>query len=196
MRIIEMSMKDVHRSLDTKRWQIVKVARTQSIAEHSFMVAMLVERLCHLLHLGNDDTLRAIRYALHHDLPEVYTGDLPTPLKSLGGGAVKEAISDFESVVELNDRPLMDDDPFITSIIKAADLIESVLFLRDNAMTDHGKRIKANIMDRIQSMVNDWSNAEYFDWPTSGEMASVVLILLDEVLDGGETTLDDILGSP
>ncbi len=54
-------------------WQFLG-SGAESVAEHSFRVAMITFVLAH--HEGDIDAERALRMALFHDLPEARTGDL------------------------------------------------------------------------------------------------------------------------
>lgn len=64
------------------RWQIVRTIRTQSIAEHSFQVAMYVNEICVFLKIDADIHRRALQYALWHDIrDEIISGDMPGPSK-------------------------------------------------------------------------------------------------------------------
>ena len=66
------------------RWSLMRNTRTENICEHSQDVAVLVHALA-LLHNkrfgGNVNAERCVLYALYHDVPEILTGDLPTPVK-------------------------------------------------------------------------------------------------------------------
>lgn len=67
-----------------KRWQLMRSTRDENIMEHSHSVAVLTHALCAIengVFGGNVDTEKAVFYALYHELSEVMTGDLPTPVK-------------------------------------------------------------------------------------------------------------------
>ena len=67
-----------------ERWQLMRSTIPDSLSTHVCEVAMLTHALAEL---GNTlcgqsyDTGKAVLLALYHDLPEVLTGDLPTPVK-------------------------------------------------------------------------------------------------------------------
>lgn len=56
--------------------------KDESVAEHSYYVALYTEFICKELKLCNATRLVAIQYALLHDIPEIYTSDIPHPIKS------------------------------------------------------------------------------------------------------------------
>lgn len=64
-----------------KRWGIVRTLIDQSLAEHSFCVAMYANDLCCYLGLAKPLHLAVLQYALWHDGDELFTGDAPGPNK-------------------------------------------------------------------------------------------------------------------
>lgn len=67
-----------------KRWQLMRSTREENIMEHSHSVAILTHALCIIenkIYGGNADTEKAVFFALYHEVGEVMTGDLPTPIK-------------------------------------------------------------------------------------------------------------------
>ena len=67
-----------------RRWQLMRSTREENIMEHSHSVAVLTHALCAVergVFGGEDDSEKAVLYALYHELSEVMTGDLPTPVK-------------------------------------------------------------------------------------------------------------------
>ncbi len=67
-----------------KRWQLMHSTRDENIMEHSHSVAVLAHALCAIenkVYGGHVDTERAVLFALYHEVSEVMTGDLPTPVK-------------------------------------------------------------------------------------------------------------------
>lgn len=67
-----------------KRWQLMRSVRDENIMEHSHSVAVLTHALCAIENAvfgGSVNTEKAVFYALYHEVSEVMTGDLPTPVK-------------------------------------------------------------------------------------------------------------------
>ena len=67
-----------------RRWSLMRNAVPESVAEHSFQVALLAHALCSIGRevFGADvPTERIVTLALFHDAEEVITGDIPTPVK-------------------------------------------------------------------------------------------------------------------
>ncbi|HXI15331.1 MAG TPA: 5'-deoxynucleotidase [Chloroflexota bacterium] len=74
----------VYRLRLIERWSLMRNTLRESAAEHSFHVALLTHALCSIARevFGKEvDTPRAVTLALFHDVTEVITGDIPTPVK-------------------------------------------------------------------------------------------------------------------
>lgn len=74
----------IHRMANIERWSLMKNASKENLKEHSFDVAIIVWLLCELKEQNgvkvNKEHL--VLKALFHDVPEIITGDLPTPVKN------------------------------------------------------------------------------------------------------------------
>lgn len=70
------------RLANVPRWTIISMSKQQSVAEHSFNVALITR---YILSKDPSVELADIRIkvidALYHDEEEVYSGDIPTPYK-------------------------------------------------------------------------------------------------------------------
>lgn len=67
-----------------QRWGLMRNINNENLSEHSSEVAMITHALAVIgnnIYDKNYDCGRAVSIALFHDVPEVYTGDLPTPVK-------------------------------------------------------------------------------------------------------------------
>lgn len=67
---------------DVKRYHVKRTHRTQTVAEHTFGMLMLVKQVTEGQG-GYGMQSRALLYEaiMHHDLPELFTGDIPAPIK-------------------------------------------------------------------------------------------------------------------
>jgi len=66
------------------RWALMRNTRAESVHEHSFDVALLAHALAELHNRrfgGNADVSQCVLQAMYHDTPEIFTGDMPTPVK-------------------------------------------------------------------------------------------------------------------
>lgn len=125
------------------RWGLMRNSRPENIAEHSLEVAIITHLLCELRNRrfgGNIDVGEAVMTAVYHDVPEIITGDLPTPVKyydpdirdaykRVEHAAVDKLLSGIPEDLRGDYAPLFDEsaDPEIAEIVKAADKISALI---------------------------------------------------------------------
>lgn len=66
------------------RWALMKNTRSENLSEHSLDVAAIAHAIAVIKNLrfgGNVNAERAAVLGLYHDMPEIITGDMPTPVK-------------------------------------------------------------------------------------------------------------------
>ncbi|MBD2863808.1 5'-deoxynucleotidase [Paenibacillus oceani] len=67
-----------------ERWSLMRNVHKENVAEHSFHVSLLTHALCTIANVVYGRRLpteRIVTAALFHDTTEVFTGDIPTPVK-------------------------------------------------------------------------------------------------------------------
>jgi 5'-deoxynucleotidase len=120
-----------------KRWQLMRSTRKENIMEHSQSVAVLAHALVTIhndVYGGHADVLKTLLYAMYHEVSEVMTGDLPTPIKYYNRsihGAYKElersacekitGMLPTEMQDELSQYILADEESEEYKLVKAAD---------------------------------------------------------------------------
>ena len=80
------------------RWALMRNTRAENLSEHSQDVAVLAHALAVLQNTrfgSSVDAGRCVLLALYHDTPEIFTGDLPTPVK-YGTPAIEHAYREIE----------------------------------------------------------------------------------------------------
>lgn len=127
-----------------KRWGLKRNAHDENVMEHSWEVAVIAHTLALIKNRyygGTADANAIATAALYHDITEVITGDLPTPIKyhskainaaykQIEQQAENELLSllpaelrsDFEGLIQHEKMP-----PEHVGIIKAADKISAYL---------------------------------------------------------------------
>lgn len=122
------------------RWSLMRNTVKENVCEHSMQVAAVAHALCVIKNKkfgGNLDCGKTVILALYHDMPEILTGDMPTPVK-YRNSEIKTAYKKIESsacrsLLEMLPSELRDeyedcfvenkDDEYLHKIIKAADKI-------------------------------------------------------------------------
>ncbi|MEK8126775.1 5'-deoxynucleotidase [Paenibacillus filicis] len=90
-----------------ERWSLMRNVMRENVAEHSFHVAMLTHALCTIANTvfeRNVPTDRIVSMALFHDATEVFTGDIPTPVKHHN----PKILSNFREIEQLAAERLLD----------------------------------------------------------------------------------------
>ena len=114
------------------RWGILRKSRQQNVAEHSYFVAMYCIELVDSLGLRPFvQADRLIQRALTHDLGEVWTGDIPSPVRR----RIKNGLVELEYLKMGEVFPhffgLVPEEPLAGKILKVADLLEACMYLAD-----------------------------------------------------------------
>jgi len=124
------------------RWSLMRSSMPENIQEHSHMVAVLAHALAVIRRDvlgGTADPNACAAAALFHDASEIFTGDLPTPIKYYSS-AIREAYGQVEAVAAdrllhllppaMRDAyvPLLkEEDPEVRTLVKAADKLSAYI---------------------------------------------------------------------
>ena len=85
-----------------QRWPLMHNIRTENVQEHSLQVAMVAHALALIKNKffgGNLNADKIATLAMFHDVSEVLTGDLPTPVKYFNP-AIKNEYKKIEKIAE------------------------------------------------------------------------------------------------
>lgn len=132
---------DVYRLTSTIRFNNQQTIKQENVAEHSFMVASIVEMFCSQYNVEPETHLIALRYAILHDFPESETGDVIRSLKY--GAGIKDLIDAYEEKLmiekfkHVSDTYLSysrEENKFAHMIVKLADFISVHLYVKREKM--------------------------------------------------------------
>lgn len=163
MRIESMNLSDMLRARLVDRWQIVRTHKKQSTAEHSFDVILIAYHFHEQLVKTIRDKVQAdhvfglklqiMEFAMIHDLPEVITGDLPSPLKAIIDCApIKELEGGLLGNFQIP-RMGEDDMGIVWGIVKAADFMADIMFLREDGFGQHAMFVLDRLMCNSEKFI-------------------------------------------
>lgn len=131
------------------RWALMRNTRKENLSEHSLETAFIAHAIAVIENKrfgGNVDADRVAVLAMFHDVPEIITGDLPTPVKYYSS-EIKNAYNEMEKsainrLIDLLPDDLkpefnnifMEQDEHLLKIVKAADKISALIKCRDEIM--------------------------------------------------------------
>lgn len=134
--IYDFTLAETLRLANVKRWGIVEMSRDQSVAEHTCNVMMIAQSLVTEYNkmiapedmISTAQQLTLLRACLTHDLPEIYSGDIPTPTKRAVG---RSAFQGWERKrFPLLYQLMRGLDPVTAKIKALADVMEARIYLR------------------------------------------------------------------
>jgi 5'-deoxynucleotidase len=126
-----------------ERWSLMRNIMKENVAEHSFHVSLITHCLCSIGNVVFNkevNTEKAVILSLFHDVTEVFTGDIPTPVKHHN----RDILKNFRDIEELAAQRLASQAPDelkgiynrvineqhdeeLSRFIKAADLLDAYL---------------------------------------------------------------------
>ncbi len=146
-----MNIKQQLRAGTVKRWHIVAVARDQTIADHMYRVQLLSSHFLQCLGLfdwSSSITLNTMEWARLHDLPEVETGDRPSCSVAYWKVNQMALRKSFPAVAEL-DETVHVDCPLAGAIVKTADLVEALDYIRTWGMGPQKREVIEDLQRKI-----------------------------------------------
>lgn len=126
------------------RWALMRNTSSENISEHSNDVACIAHALAVIKNIrygGNLNPERAAFFGLYHDMPEIITGDMPTPVK-YHSPSLREAFAEVEDMASKKLLSMLPEDmkqyyesaffpekqdKELWKIIKAADKISALI---------------------------------------------------------------------
>lgn len=187
MQNLDMTLRDLMRAQDVTRWQIVRCGKAQSIAEHSWAVGIIAQKLWAVRYdfpnssqsKGMTAILADLAHAaMWHDVPEVFTGDINTPTKTYlrahADVSVPLALLEETAGVMYNSAMKVPEDMAVC--LKLADMLEACYFLSEYGEGNYAIGQFEDLMRRT------YLKAEGTEW------VDAVNKVMAELLDGVETT--------
>lgn len=177
------------------RWSLMRNTRKENLTEHSAEVGMIAHALATIGNTRlnkNYNEGEIVTAALYHDLPEILTGDLPTPVKY----SSDEMIAAYKMVEESANKKILGTLP--------EDLRESYqdIFSMKALSNEERKIVKA--ADKISALIKcieeeKAGNEEFTDARISTEQSLIAMevpeatIFMEDFLAAYAGTLDDLL---
>ena len=166
-----------------QRWGLMRNTRTENLKEHSFDVAVIAHSLAlihnRILKLDPVDPFLTMGEALYHDVSEIITGDMPTPIK-YKNKELKTAYKEVEAQAAENLLALLPDElkadysdmllpdladekrKEIHRLVKAADRLSAFIkcLMEEKAYNDEFRSAKESIEESIHQL--NCEEAEYY----------------------------------
>lgn len=161
-----------------KRWSLMRSVREENIMEHTEQVAVIAHALALInnkIFGGTANVADTVLLAQYHEVGEVITGDLPTPIKYFNP-EIKSAYKDLEKKAserildmlpdvlkeEYEKYVLPKDDTIEYKLVKSADKLSAYLKCIEELKAGNSefKKAKNSIEKEIKNM--DVKEAEYY----------------------------------
>lgn len=134
MQLVSDRTADLLGLADVERWGVIKTLRPQSVAEHSFAVAVIAMELAERLGHGKvdyTDGMHLLWWSLVHDAPETLTSDIDGKFKR-DNPEFRAALVEAEEAAfpwyKITARHVIP--AHVRWTVKAADKIESISFIQ------------------------------------------------------------------
>ncbi len=153
-----------------KRWSLMRSVREENIMEHSQQVAIIAHALALIKNKnfgGNVDESKVVLLAQYHEVGEVITGDLPTPIKYFNP-EIKSAYKDLEKNAcekllnmipenmkeEYKQYIIADENSEEYKIVKSADRLSAYLKCVEEIKAGNSefKKAKATILSELKGL--------------------------------------------
>ncbi len=163
----------INRMKYIKRWSLMRSVREENIMEHSLEVSILAHALAVIKNKifgGKVNIERVVLLAQYHEVGEVITGDLPTPIKYFNP-EIKSAYKDLEKLAsqkildtlpddikkEYEQYVLPDENSEEYKIVKGADRLSAYLKCVEELKAGNSefKKAKKTILADLKNLKRD-----------------------------------------
>ena len=122
-----MSINEMQQKRDAgavKRYHTKRLIGEQTVAQHTFNALLIV------LEIEPNPSLNLIKAVMYHDLPELFTGDIPAPFK-WQYPKLAEQLEIAEAAILDAGAMLVELTEYEKQVLKFADMMELVLFCNE-----------------------------------------------------------------
>ncbi len=191
---MKLTMRDIARSGHVTRWHSVRTARDQTLAEHSYMVAMISREIAKQVYgkkLTCDDMLLLLEYSLTHDSAEILVSDIGTPMKR----KIEEVCAKhgMDSPIDMIEAEIVPDvfemkdkmkDTALPYIAKISDILDALIFIKDEGV---GK-LAVTVEKKLERMLDSKLYKAQQDFPELNWQA--VREIYAEMVDGKDNQIE------
>ncbi|MDG6894292.1 5'-deoxynucleotidase [Volucribacter amazonae] len=157
------------------RWSLMRTIEKENLAEHSLQVAFVAHALAIIknkYYAGKVNPDRIAVMAMYHDSSEIFTGDLPTPIKYFNQN-ITQAYKQIEEVAEkhllsfLPQELQQDFAPYLDSglfseqeknIVKQADIL--CAYIKAKFELEQGNLEFSSAKARLDQLIQQWYSEE------------------------------------
>ena len=166
------------------RWALMRNTHSENLSEHSLDTAIIAHALAVIRNRrfgGSVNPERAALLAIFHDVPEVITGDMPTPVKYFSDD-IRSAYAEVENAAERQLLALLPEDlrseysPLITHSGEDAELLKIV-----------------KCADKLSALIKCIEEEKAFNTEFSAARCSTEKAIRDMGLDEGIEFLEEFI---
>lgn len=187
---------DLYRLGTTYRWQVVHLSKQQTVAEHSYFVALLFMKFAQVCELEYWEALLGLEYALLHDADEAWSGDIPGPLKKFMATdlPIDKMMGEWEGRASKKGMP-----PLILHLVKLADIVEACKYLTKFGNNNHSQFVRNKYVDMIDEKFREIPRAlvVHYDMDEDDlrplKTCDELKAAIGEFVHGKETYIDDYM---
>ncbi len=183
-----------------ERWALMRSGRRENLSEHSLEVAMIAHALCLI---GNErfsrhlNAEKAALAGLYHDVSEIITGDMPTPVK-YGNDRIHDSYKEVEAQAVsrllkqlpddlrphyeaiLRETPQNAEEAYMFGLVKAADKLSALIkCMEEKQMQNREFEIAyESTLEKVNEMAKDYPEVEVYlkeFLPSYGEALDTLL---------------------
>lgn len=160
------------------RWGLMKNTQTENVAQHSLDTAIIAHALAVInneIFGGNISPEKTAAAAMYHDISEIITGDMPTPVKYFNNDIVSvyKQIENGAKINLLTKLPVnlrnayekvffFEDDKYMSALIKGADKLSAYIKCIEEENSGNGEFKKAKKSTEAALKAMNLPEIDYF----------------------------------